>query len=286
MRERILRTATQLAPAIGELTGINQAMRNTRDRVAGRVLWEASKTIRHEIIDEGENFLKAREHLETGGGIIVVINHPHKYDTVVIGHAIEEHLSALDKVAALTALKHSDPERHKLDSSVSKSEYTLIDLGQKSKKFMLLRVVQNSDEEREYYTKHPEALEGKSIAQFNSDSMKQAIEILKTGGVVMVAPGGTRDENGVIREAQPGVELLLRGAKENTLILPIGIVPPEDGKIHIGKTRVKLVVGDLLSPQELEAEHTENPTIKRKDLIMRRVARLIPKQYRGIYATS
>lgn len=262
---------------------ITNPIRTGLEKVAGKIVWEASGLIRHEIVDEGGNFQKAREHLKKGGGVIVVINHPHKYDSVLIGHAIENHLSSLDKVAALTALKHSDPNRHKFDPSVSKSEYTIIDLGQKSKKFKILRVVQGSNIERAYYTTHPEALEGKSIAQFNSDSLNQAIEILKSGGVVMAAPSGTRDENGIMGEAQPGIELLLRGARDNAIILPIGIVPPEDGEIHIGKTRVKLVIGNSFNFQELEAERAQNPQIKRKDLILRRVARLVPPQNRGYY---
>lgn len=264
---------------------IPTSIRSNAERLAGNVLWHGSKAIaRHDVVSQYGHIEKARKHLENGGSLIVVVTHPHGLDPLVAGLTIEEYFSSLDRpVAGITALKHFDPERHRFDKTVKQVEYILIDLARKARRFEILRVVQRSEAEREYYTKHPEALGGKSIDQFNADSIEQAIDILRNGGIVMVAPEGTRSKDGNLSEAQPGTELLLRAAKDKALVLPIGMNLPEDGKFRPGIDKFRVVIGEPFSYEDLEKDHRENPTVKRKDLIMRRVAKLIPRGKRGVY---
>lgn len=266
---------------------ISTSIRSKAERLAGNTLWHGAKAIaRHEVVSQYGHIEKARQHLKDGGSLIVVVNHPHGLDPLVAGLTIEEHFSSLDRpVAGITALKHFDPDRHKFDKKVKKSEYVIIDFAKKARGFEILRVVQKSDEERKHYTIHPEALDGKSIDQFNADAMSRAIEILRTGGIVMVAPEGTREPNGQMIEAQSGTELLLRAAKENALVVPIGINLPENGKYKPGRDKFRVVIGEPFSYEDLEIDHRENPTIKRKDLIMRRVAKLVSRNRRGVYTS-
>ncbi len=264
------------------------SIRGKAERALGNALWYGSKAIaRHEVVSQYGHIEKARKHRKGGGSLLFVITHPHKLDPLVAGLTIEENFSSLDEpVVGITAFKHFDPERHKFDKTVKKSEYVLIDLAQKARRFEILRVVQKSDEERKYYTNHPEALEGKSIDQFNADAMNRAIEILRTGGIVMVAPEGTRSKDGNLSEAQNGTELLLRAAKDNTLVVPIGINLPESGKYRPGIDKFRVVIGEPFSYEDLERDHRENPKIKRKDLIMRRVAKLVSINRRGPYGNQ
>lgn len=264
---------------------ITKSIRGKAERTIGNTLWHGSKAIaRHEVVSQYGHVEKARKHKKGGGSLLFVITHPHELDPLVAGLTIEEKFSSLDEpVVGITALKHFDPERHKFDKTVKKSEYVIIDLAQKARKFEILRVVQRSDEERAYYTDHPEALGGKSIDQFNADAMNRAIEILRNGGIVMVAPEGTRSKDGNLSEAQSGTELLLRGAKDKALVVPIGINLPENGKFRPGIDKFRVVIGKPFSYEDLERDHSQNPTIKRKDLIMRRVAKLVSRNRRGSY---
>lgn len=255
---------------------IATSIRQRAESFAGTVLWKGSRlATRYDVVIQGTSLEKTREHLKQGGSLIVVINHAHSLNTVVIGHAIEDYVSPLDRVAAVTALKHSDPDRYKFDKTVKHSEYVLIDLAQKSRKFKILRFVQRSDKERQYYKDHPQALGGKSIMKFNYESGNEAIEILNRGGIVMIAPEGTRSEDGNMQEAQTGTEGLLEKAKANALILPVSV-------LRIGG-KFRVVFGEPFSYEDLMREQAQNPTIKLKDLIMRRVARLVPKGKRGFY---
>lgn len=264
---------------------ITTSIRGKVERAVGNALWHGSKVIaRHEVVSQYGHIEKARQHLEEGGSLIIVVNHPHGLDPLVAGLTIEEYFSSLNRpVAGITALKHFDPNRHKFDKKVKKSEYVIIDLAQKARKFEILRVVQKSDEERIHYANHPEALEGKSIDQFNADAMSRAIDILRTGGIVMVAPEGTRSKDGNLSEAQSGTELLLRSAKDKALVVPIGMNLPDNGKFRPGIDKFRVVIGEPFSYEDLERDHSKNPTIKRKDLIMRRVAKLVSRNKRGPY---
>ncbi len=244
--------------------------------LAGTALWKGSGlVVRQEVVSEGRSLDRTRQHRKQGKPLIVVINHTRSLGTVVIGHAIEDYVSPLDKVAAVTALKHSDPDRHKFDKTVKHHEYMLIDLGQKSRKFKILRFVQRSKEERQFYKDHPQALGGKSIMRFNFDSGNEAIEILRQGGIVMIAPEGTRSKDGNLQEAQTGTEGLLESVKDTGLVLPASVLPI-DGKFRV-------VFGEPFSYEDLMREQVQNPQIKLKDLIMRRVARLVPRGKRGFY---
>ncbi|MBI3985025.1 MAG: 1-acyl-sn-glycerol-3-phosphate acyltransferase [Candidatus Levybacteria bacterium] len=250
-----------------------------KDRAKGLVgtaLWRGSGlVIRRDIVSESRSLERTRSHLKQGRPLIVVINHTHSLDTVVIGHAVEDYISPLDRVAGVTALKHSDPDRHKFDKTVKRHEYMLIELGQKSRKFRILRFVQRSEEERRYYKDHPQALGGKSIMRFNFDSGNEAIEILREGGIVMIAPEGTRSKDGNMQEAQTGTEGLLERVKDNGLVLPASVLPI-DGKFRV-------VFGEPFSYEDLMREQAQHPQIKLKDLIMRKVARLVPRGRRGFY---
>ena len=211
------------------------------------------------------------------------MNHPDKLDPVVVGLAVEEHLSSLDRpVVGIPGFKHLDPDRHKNDPSVSKYTPKIINLVRKAKGFRMISVIQRYDAERQYYLDHPEALDGKTIKEFNDDAMEETVNVLKNGGIVMIAAGGTRDKDRNIGRAQSGVELLLRAAKDHALVLPIGINLPE-GKFRLGISKFVVVVGTPFSYDELEQDHRENPTIKRKDLIMQRVAKLVSRRKRGYY---
>src|ERR1035437_4365463 len=125
-------------------------LRSVAERTAGTLLWHGSSLVaRHDVSYEYDNVARVKEHLARRGSLIVTINHAHTLDTVVAGHVIEDNISPLAIVTAITGLKHSDPDRYKFDKTVKRSEYVLIHLGKKSRSFRTLRVVQRSNEERE-----------------------------------------------------------------------------------------------------------------------------------------
>ncbi|OGH07744.1 MAG: hypothetical protein A2171_02505 [Candidatus Levybacteria bacterium RBG_13_35_9] len=248
--------------------------KETAQKFAGDLLWQASKIVRWEVVDPNGNLEKARRHLQNGA-LIVYINHFDMLDTTVIGHAVENHLSPLENVAGITGLKHFDPQRNRV-------EYALIDAGRKSRGFQVLTVVQDYD--NYYYLNHRHATSGKTPQTFNLDSTRRALRFLKKpGNIVMLAPEATRSRDGRLLKGHEGIATLLALSEEFAHALPIAMVPPDTLKIVPLFTSVKVAVGAPFSYNEVLLEKARKPDISVTDLMMKRLAVLLPEKYRGFY---
>ena len=114
-------------------------------------------------------------------------------------------------------------------------------------------------------------------------ALVHALDILRTGGALGIAPEGTRSRTGILARAKPGAARL--AMQTDATILPVGIVGTELAvqawrklrrpliSMHIGKP-FKLAVGKPVSKEKQQ---------ELSDSMMLRIAELLPEAQRGVY---
>jgi 1-acyl-sn-glycerol-3-phosphate acyltransferase len=117
--------------------------------------------------------------------------------------------------------------------------------------------------------------------------LREVLERLKNGEVLVIAPEGTRSKSGGLQPGQAGAAYL--GAKTGFPILPVAVFGTEDRQIfanlkRLRRTRVTVRAGDLFTLQPLPRENRENIIQEYTDEIMCRIAALLPEEYRGVYS--
>ena len=115
-------------------------------------------------------------------------------------------------------------------------------------------------------------------------ALRQALAVLERGEVLGIAPEGTRaDESHALQEGKPGAAYI--ATRANALIVPVGIAGTEkikDGLLRLRRPEVHVRIGE---PFRLaESGHVRSQKLyEYTDLIMRRIAELLPPRYRGVY---
>lgn len=123
------------------------------------------------------------------------------------------------------------------------------------------------------------------------EAFRLAERILADGQVLFVFPEGTRSRDGALQEARDGVALL--ALRTGAAIVPIGIsgshkVWPKGRPIPFPGGRVTVRIGRAFTPKDELPEGTTRSAAKRltTELIMRRIAVLLPPRQRGIYGSA
>jgi 1-acyl-sn-glycerol-3-phosphate acyltransferase len=116
-------------------------------------------------------------------------------------------------------------------------------------------------------------------------ALREALEVLERGEVLGLAPEGTRSgEAHALQKGKAGAAYLATRAE--LPILPIGIAGTENVKRRLPRLRrtpVQLVIGQpfCLPKNGRVRSQTLHQFV---DLIMCRIAELLPEEYRGVYA--
>lgn len=116
-------------------------------------------------------------------------------------------------------------------------------------------------------------------------ALRGSLAVLEQGGVLGIAPEGTRARGVyVLRKGKAGVAYL--ATRADALIVPVGVSGSEQIKRclpRLRRARVRVVVGQPFRLPEsgyIRGEKLDEYT----DFIMRRLAELLPEEYRGVYA--
>ena len=113
------------------------------------------------------------------------------------------------------------------------------------------------------------------------------LDALSRDQVIALFPEGTRSP-GAMRRAVPGVERL--ALKSQAPILPVGITGTEGlqnwHRLCVPVSRIRLNIGQAFSLPAIEGRPTREVLNGLNDMIMERVAQLLPESYRGVYANT
>jgi 1-acyl-sn-glycerol-3-phosphate acyltransferase len=119
---------------------------------------------------------------------------------------------------------------------------------------------------------------------FDREALSKALRVLKEDGVLGIAPEGTRSPTGSLQQGRPGAAYI--AARLNVPIVPVGIAGTEQLLQNLRRFRpaeLRVAYGEpfrLPTSGRLNSEELTEAT----DLIMRRIAELLPSAYRGVYA--
>ncbi len=126
------------------------------------------------------------------------------------------------------------------------------------------------------------------VRRFEADlrALRRSQEALRRGLVLGMFPEGTRSGESGLGQGEPGTALI--AMRTNAPILPVAIWGTEGIKLprdFFRRTEVHIRYGELFylpRPERLTKEAVEEGT----EIIMRRIAELLPQRYRGIYADT
>lgn len=126
------------------------------------------------------------------------------------------------------------------------------------------------------------------VDRFNADfaAMRKALNWLKQGHVLVLAPEGTRSPTGALIPARAGTGFL--AAKAGVPILPVALTGSEDRLVisqlkRLRRANITIRVGKTFVLPPLPAREREMATDQYTDEIMCRIAALLPAAYRGVY---
>jgi 1-acyl-sn-glycerol-3-phosphate acyltransferase len=116
-------------------------------------------------------------------------------------------------------------------------------------------------------------------------ALREALAVLERGEVLGIAPEGTRaDTSHALQEGKAGAAYI--ATRADALIVPVGIAGSEKIKTslwRLHRPQVRVAIG---RPFRLpESGHVRSQKLHQyTDIIMHRIAELLPEKYRGVYA--
>ena len=127
------------------------------------------------------------------------------------------------------------------------------------------------------------------LDRFNPDirAVRTIMKRLKSGGVLFIAPEGTRSKSETLQRGKPGVSFL--ASKAGVPIMPAGLAGTEDRVIldnlkHFRRSHITVRGGKPFRLPPLDAKKRAEALQEETDEIMCRIAALLPEKYRGVYA--
>jgi 1-acyl-sn-glycerol-3-phosphate acyltransferase len=127
------------------------------------------------------------------------------------------------------------------------------------------------------------------VDRFNADfaAIREALKRLRAGGVLVLAPEGTRSKSGALQEAHAGGSYL--AAKAGVPIIPAALTGTEDTHVvaqlrRLRRPHVVLRAGEPFTLPPIPNENREAALQEYTDEIMCRIAAMLPPSYRGVYA--
>lgn len=116
-------------------------------------------------------------------------------------------------------------------------------------------------------------------------AIKACQSYLNNGGILGIAPEGTRSDDHQLIESKLGVAFL--AAKTNVPILPVAISGTENSLskiLRLTRPKVRVIIGEPFYLPPINRKDREASLKSNTDEIMCRIAALLPPEYRGFYA--
>ena len=133
------------------------------------------------------------------------------------------------------------------------------------------------------------AMNGIWLDRFNADvpAIRKVLTRMKAGGILVIAPEGTRSKTEAMAEGKPGVAYL--ALKAGLPIVPVGLTGTEDRAVlerlkHFKKSEIKIIVGRPFNLPPIQRKDRDVFLKQYTDEIMCQIGVLLPEKYRGVYA--
>lgn len=127
------------------------------------------------------------------------------------------------------------------------------------------------------------------LNRFEADfsALREILARMKEGGLLVIAPEGTRSKTEALQEAKLGVAFL--ASKSGFPVVPVAVTGTEDRLIaeNIKKFRRSKIVVRVGKPYKIEIPKgvgREQALRDATDDLMCRIAAMLPEKYRGFYA--
>lgn len=147
----------------------------------------------------------------------------------------------------------------------------------------------------EKYRDHPifgaigRAANGIWLNRFEADyaALRQILARMEQGGLLVIAPEGTRSKTEAMQEGKMGVAFL--AGKSGYPVLPVAVTGTEDRGIvenlkRLRRSKITVRGGDLFSIEIQKGRGREQAMREATDEIMCQIGALLPETYRGVYA--
>lgn len=116
-------------------------------------------------------------------------------------------------------------------------------------------------------------------------AFRTALQALKDGKAVGIAPEGTRSQNAALLQGKPGMILL--AMKANVPIVPVALTGTEDAVkklLSFRRPRMKAVFGKPFILPPIDRANRDAELQRLTDEVMCRIAAMMPAKYHGFYA--
>jgi 1-acyl-sn-glycerol-3-phosphate acyltransferase len=147
----------------------------------------------------------------------------------------------------------------------------------------------------EKYKDHPfygalgRAVNAVWLNRFEADysALRQILERMKQGGLLVIAPEGTRSPTEAMQQAKMGVAFL--ASKSGYPVLPVAVTGTEDRAVvqnlkHFRRLKITATAAELMYIDIPKGTGREEAMREATDEIMCQIAALLPEKYRGVYA--
>jgi len=116
-------------------------------------------------------------------------------------------------------------------------------------------------------------------------ALRQALYVLRQGGVLGVAPEGTRSRTGGLQQGRSGAAYM--AYRTGARLLPVATWGQEgflDALRRLRRVRMRIVYGPPFDPPPVEGKASTADVKALSEEIMYHLAAMLPPQYRGVYS--
>ena len=120
--------------------------------------------------------------------------------------------------------------------------------------------------------------------EVDRQALRACLDVLRRGGIIGIAPEGTRSPTGALQEGHTGVAYL--ASRAGVPILPVVVTGTEKMPASLKRLRrgqVKAVIGETFTLPITERKARGKQLKEFTELIMRHLADMLPEEYRGVY---
>ena len=117
-------------------------------------------------------------------------------------------------------------------------------------------------------------------------ALRETTRRLKKGGIMAVAPEGTRSPTEALQEGKHGAAFL--AAKANVPLIPIALTGTEDRVVlkrlrHFKRLDITIRAGEPFTLPPMDRKNRDAYLAEQTEEIMCRIAANLPEKYRGVY---